>query len=55
MKTIPQINVFVINIQAKVLIGILILLMMFVPMEEFIRGLIPQTIDSFREILQLLK
>ena len=29
--------------------------MMSVPMEEFIRGLIPQTIDGFREILQLLK
>ena len=55
MKTIPQINVFVINIQAKVLIGILILLMMFVPMEEFIRDLIPQTIDSFKEMLQFLK
>ena len=55
MKTIPQINVFVINIQAKVLIGILILLMMFVPMEEFIRDLIPQTIDSFKEMLEFLK
>lgn len=55
MKTIPQINVFVINIQAKVLIGILILVMMFVPMEEFVRGLIPQTINHFREIIQLLK
>ena len=55
MKTIPQINVFVINIQAKVLIGILILLMMFVPMDDFRRDLIPQTIDSFKEMLQFLK
>ncbi|HIT87310.1 MAG TPA: flagellar biosynthetic protein FliR [Candidatus Coprocola pullicola] len=55
MKTIPQINVFVINIQAKVLIGILILLMMFVPMGEFIKDLIPKTVDAFREFMIFLQ
>ena len=29
--------------------------MMIVPMEEFIRDLIPQTIDSFKEMLEFLK
>ena len=55
MKTIPQINVFVINIQAKVLIGILILLMMFVPMGEFIKDLVPKTVDAFREFMIFLQ
>lgn len=36
MKTIPQINVFSINIELKVLVGLVLLLLMFYPMADFL-------------------
>lgn len=36
MKAIPQINVFVINIELKVLVGLIMLLFLITPMSEFL-------------------
>lgn len=51
MKTIPQINIFVINIQAKILIGLLIMLMLFFPMADFLVSLIDPLIQSISDLL----
>lgn len=51
MKTIPQINIFVINIQAKILIGLLILLALFFPTADFLISLIDPLIQSLTEVL----
>ena len=42
MKVIPQINVFVVNIQAKVLIGLLMLVFLFSPMSDYVSVIISQ-------------
>lgn len=54
MKTIPQINVFVVNIQAKILIGLGMLIFLFSPMSEFVKDLIPMMMQSVRDIIRLL-
>lgn len=54
MKTIPQINVFVVNIQAKILIGLGMLVFLFSPMSEFVKNLIPMMMQSVRDIIRLL-
>lgn len=54
MKTIPQINVFVVNIQAKIFIGLGMLVFLFSPMSEFARNLIPMMMQSLRDLIQLL-
>lgn len=54
MKTIPQINIFVINIQAKIIIGLLILLFLFSPMSEFINRLIREMFTAMDAVVRLL-
>lgn len=54
MKTIPQINVFVINVQAKVLLGILLIVVFFTPMSGFLVSLITYMLDTIQKILALL-
>lgn len=51
MKTIPQINIFVINIQMKIWIGIVILLVLFSPMTEYLTNGIDVLLESTMEIL----
>lgn len=51
MKIIPQINVFVVNIQAKILIGVLMLIFLFSPMTDFLKNLVPQMMDSIQKVL----
>lgn len=36
MKAIPQINIFVVNIQVKILVGLVLLLLLFIPMTDFL-------------------
>lgn len=40
MKTIPQINVFVINFQTKILVGFFLMMAFFTPIAEIISGLL---------------
>lgn len=54
MKTIPQINVFVVNIQAKLFVGLLMLLLLFLPMSSFLEEIIHlmlQTVYNFFVIM----
>lgn len=55
MKTIPQINIFVINIQAKILIGLLIMLILFFPMANFLTSLIDPLIQSLTDLLESMR
>ncbi len=54
MKAIPQIDVFSVNIQAKVLLGIVLLFVMFTPMSEFIENLIELMFQRIQEVLSLM-
>lgn len=54
MRVIPQINVFVVNIEVKVIVGNLLLLLLCIPMGEFISSVIDLMIDSVNRILLLL-
>ena len=51
MKVIPQINVFAINIELKVIIGLLMLVLLLSPMSEF---LLRTEATMLRELRQLL-
>ena len=53
MKAIPQINVFSINIELKVIIGVLLLLLMIAPFSEFLLTAEMEMLDSMQSILAL--
>ena len=54
MKAIPQINVFVVNIQAKILIGMIVLVFMFSPMGDFIINVLSIMTDTLRSVIGLM-
>ena len=54
MKAIPQINIFVVNIQLKIFVGLCLMLMLFTPMTDFIQQLIVIMMEHLRGVLQLL-
>lgn len=55
MKTIPQINIFVINIQMKIWIGLVMLLILFSPMTEYLTNGIDVLLESTMEILSRMR
>ncbi|MGL5255952.1 MAG: flagellar biosynthetic protein FliR [Proteocatella sp.] len=55
MKAIPQINVFVVNIQAKILIAMVILVFMFSPIGDFLNNAVIYMINSIRELALLMQ
>lgn len=54
MKIIPQINVFVVNIQAKLLIGLLMLVFLFSPMSDYLGDIISQMLLTVESTIRLL-
>lgn len=54
MKAIPQIDVFSVNIQAKVFLGLILLLILFTPMSEFIEKLIEIMFQYIQEAISLM-
>lgn len=54
MKVIPQINVFVINIQTKILLGYLVLLMLCYPMGSFISEAIDMMVRTISQVMSLM-
>lgn len=54
MKMIPQINVFAINIELKVLIGLVMLLMLIVPFSEFLLQVEGDMLTALHEMLSLI-
>lgn len=55
MKMIPQINVFVINIQAKILIGFLMLLFLFSPISDYLGSIISQMLLAVQDTIRLFR
>ena len=53
MKVIPQINVFSINIELKVLIGLILLLLLVAPFSEFFLKTEITMLDSLEDLLRL--
>lgn len=53
MKVIPQINVFAINIELKVIVGLALLLVLIVPFSEFLLEAESNMLAALREILTL--
>lgn len=51
MKVIPQINIFAINIDLKVLIGLILLLVLIAPISEFLLSAEAGMLDSLHTIL----
>lgn len=54
MKAIPQINVFVVNVQIKMFIGILGVLVFFAPLISFIENMINIMFNSIENIMKLM-
>ena len=53
MKVIPQINVFAINIELKVIVGLALLLVLMSPFSEFLLRAESRMLTALREILTL--
>lgn len=54
MKVIPQINVFAINIELKVIIGLVMVLLMLSPFSEFLLRVESQMLQAIEETLMLM-
>lgn len=54
MKMIPQINVFVVNIQAKIIIGFLMLIFLFSPMSEYTGKVISQMLLAVQNMIRII-
>lgn len=54
MKAIPQINAFVINIELKVVIGLLLLFVFLMPMNEFLLELESNMLGELTRMLEVL-
>ena len=53
MKVIPQINVFVINIELKIIVGLALLLVLMIPFSDFLIQAEAAMLASLRDILAL--
>ncbi|MCI8284506.1 MAG: flagellar biosynthetic protein FliR [Firmicutes bacterium] len=51
MKAIPQIDIFVVNIQMKLLIGILLIFITFQPISDFMEQLITLMFEGMKQVL----
>lgn len=55
MKTIPQINLFAINIELKIIIGLVMYLFMLIPFSEFLLAAEHSMLNSLQELLSLMR
>ena len=54
MKVIPQINVFAINIELKIIIGLMMLVFLLSPIGEFLLAAESDMLRSFRQAIRLM-
>lgn len=54
MKIIPQINLFVLNIELKVIVGILVLVFLISPIGDFLNTLVTQMVSRVQDVLLVL-
>lgn len=55
MRIIPQINVFVVNFQVKIIVGMLMLLFLFSPMSDKLYVILDQMFQSMQNLVMLMK
>jgi len=53
MKAIPQINVFAINIELKVVIGLIMMVLLVTPFSQFLLAAENQMLGALQQLLQL--
>lgn len=53
MKVIPQINLFVLNIQLKIVVGILMLLLLCSPISDYLGSVITTMMNTIQDVLKL--
>lgn len=54
MRIIPQINVFVVNFQVKIVVGLMILVMMFSPMADRLYTVIGTLFTDMQQVVRLM-
>ena len=54
MKAIPQINAFVINMELKVIIGLVLLLVFLTPINEFLLEVEANMLDTVSQVLRII-
>ena len=54
MKVIPQINVFAINIELKVIVGLTLLLLLMTPISGFLLDVEQEMLLSLQRVLPLM-
>ena len=54
MKAIPQINAFVINIELKVIVGLVLLFLFLTPISEFLLDVEMQMLEQMGRVLQVI-
>lgn len=54
MKAIPQINAFVINMELKVIIGLVLLLVFLAPINEFLLDVEANMLDTVSQVLRIM-
>ena len=54
IKIIPQVNLFVLNLELKIVLGILILLLLISPIGEFMQDIISDMLSEMQEILRTM-
>lgn len=54
MKAIPQINAFVINIELKVIVGMVLLFLLLLPMNEFLLSVEADMLNALERTLQVI-
>lgn len=55
MRVIPQVNVFVINFQLKIIVGFMMLVYLFSPMSDKLYGILRDMYQNLEKILFLMK
>lgn len=55
MRIIPQINVFVVNFQAKIVVGMLMLLFLFSPMSDKLYRILDYTFKTMEDFVWLMR
>lgn len=55
MKIVPQVNIFVINIQFKIAIGFIMLVFLVSPMKAFLENLLNNMLETLGQVLTLMR
>lgn len=54
MKSIPQVNIFIINLQMRILVGLIMIFVLFSPMSHYVESLISEMLESVATMIHLM-